>query len=263
MLRTGRVQALGRARAEWEAAVVEVLAVLWRCRLEVVLVAVPVVGQRLLARALGEVAAAVIVLWVVFGVLASPLLRRPLLHALYVSGLRRRWERAAGDAGLSEGPLQLPLMRGAARVSAGDELRVRVRRGQSVADLEARRDQLAACLRVRDVRVVRDREDAALARVTLVRRDPFDGSAPLSWPQGDAEVVSLWESVPVGVDERGEVVRIGLVERNVLIGGEPARVSRLRCRCSSRPQRWMGRRRCGCWTARWSSWRCGRRSPSG
>jgi DNA segregation ATPase FtsK/SpoIIIE-like protein len=112
-------------------------------------------------------------------------------------------------------------VRGAARVAAGDELQVRVRRGQSASDLEARRDQLAACLRVRDVRVLRDREDAALVRVTLVRRDPFEGSAPLSSPHAGEESVSLWEPVPVGVDERGEAVRIGLVERNVLIGGEP------------------------------------------
>jgi DNA segregation ATPase FtsK/SpoIIIE-like protein len=33
--------------------------------------------------------------------------------------------------------------------------------------------------------------------------------------------LSLWESVPVGVDEQGAVVAIGLVERNVLVGGEP------------------------------------------
>jgi DNA segregation ATPase FtsK/SpoIIIE-like protein len=31
----------------------------------------------------------------------------------------------------------------------------------------------------------------------------------------------LWEPVPVGVDELGETVAIGLVERNVLLGGEP------------------------------------------
>src|SRR5215216_1118763 len=181
MQRTGRVRTLGRARAEWEAAVVEAAAALWRCRLEVVLVAVPITAQRALARPLGNVAAGLIVVWAVLGVLASPILRRPLVHALHVSGLRRRWERAAVDAGLSEGPLRSPLVRGASRVAAGDELRVRVRRGQSVADLEARRDQLAACLRVRDVRVLRDREDAALAQVTLVRRDPFDDSAPLRW----------------------------------------------------------------------------------
>ena len=35
------------------------------------------------------------------------------------------------------------------------------------------------------------------------------------------EALSLWEPIPVGVDEQGEPVSIELVERNVLIGGEP------------------------------------------
>ena len=33
--------------------------------------------------------------------------------------------------------------------------------------------------------------------------------------------MSLWEPIPLGVDEQGEPVAIELVERNVLIGGEP------------------------------------------
>ena len=33
--------------------------------------------------------------------------------------------------------------------------------------------------------------------------------------------MSLWEPVPVGVDEQGEPVAIELVERNILLGGEP------------------------------------------
>ena len=42
-----------------------------------------------------------------------------------------------------------------------------------------------------------------------------------AWPAADAEALSLWEPIPVGVDEQGEPVAIELVERNVLIGGEP------------------------------------------
>src|SRR5919106_416061 len=138
-----------------------------------------------------------------------------------LAGVRRAWERAATDAGLSDGPLRAPRVLSRAGIPAGDELRVRVRRGQSVSDLDARRDALAACLRVREIRVRREPADAATARVTLVRRDPFDGGEPLSWPAAAATERSLWDPVPVGVDERGEQVAIGLVERNVLIGGEP------------------------------------------
>jgi DNA segregation ATPase FtsK/SpoIIIE-like protein len=100
-------------------------------------------------------------------------------------------------------------------------VRVRVLRGQSALDLEARREQLAACLRVRDLRVERDRADAADVRVTIVRRDPFEDARPIPWPAIDAASLSLWEPVPVGLDERGELVSMHRVERNVLVGGEP------------------------------------------
>jgi hypothetical protein len=69
--------------------------------------------------------------------------------------------------------------------------------------------------------VLRDPRDAAEADVLLVRRDPFADAAPLRWPDAAAEHRSLWESIPIGVDEEGERVAIDLVERNVLIGGEP------------------------------------------
>src|SRR3954469_20627030 len=41
------------------------------------------------------------------------------------------------------------------------------------------------------------------------------------WPHRDAEALSLWEPIAVGVDELGETVTISLPERNVLMGGEP------------------------------------------
>ena len=81
---------------------------------------------------------------------------------------------------------------------------VRVRRGQSVADLDARREHLAACLRAREVRVLRDPRDAAQASVLVVRRDPFEGAAPVRWPAATLDALSLWEPIPVGVDEQGE-----------------------------------------------------------
>jgi DNA segregation ATPase FtsK/SpoIIIE-like protein len=41
------------------------------------------------------------------------------------------------------------------------------------------------------------------------------------WPAAGAESLSLWEPIPIGVDEHGELVSMRLVERNVLVGGEP------------------------------------------
>lgn len=87
--------------------------------------------------------------------------------------------------------------------------------------LDAHREELGACLRVREVRVRGDRSDAAIAVVTLVRRDPFEYAEPLPWPAASAAAVSSWDPVVLGVDERGELVEVGLVERNVLVGGEP------------------------------------------
>jgi hypothetical protein len=209
------------AHVEWEAAAVELLAGLWRFRLELVIAAVVISAQRVLARSLGDVLAGLAVVALAGSALLVGPSRRVLLRGLRLAALRRSWERATADAGLSNGPLRSPRVLAVVRVPAGDELRVRVRRGQSVADLEARREALAACLRVREVRVRREPADAATARVTLVRRDPFDVGEPLSWPPAAAIERSLWDPVPIGVDERGEHVAIGLVERNVLIGGEP------------------------------------------
>jgi DNA segregation ATPase FtsK/SpoIIIE-like protein len=102
-------------------------------------------------------------------------------------------------------------------------LRVRVLRGQSALALDARREELAACLRVREVRIERERADADAAdvEVTLVRRDPFEHAQPIPWPAVESQALSLWEPIPVGVDEHGEFVSMQLVERNVLVGGEP------------------------------------------
>jgi S-DNA-T family DNA segregation ATPase FtsK/SpoIIIE len=55
----------------------------------------------------------------------------------------------------------------------------------------------------------------------LVRRDPFADAAPLPWPDSGAEQRSLWDAIALGVDEQGEPVEVHLVERNVLVGGEP------------------------------------------
>jgi DNA segregation ATPase FtsK/SpoIIIE-like protein len=55
----------------------------------------------------------------------------------------------------------------------------------------------------------------------LVRRDPFEDSGPLAWPGVAADALSLWEPTPMGVDDQGDIVLMRLVERNVLVGGEP------------------------------------------
>ena len=211
----------GRGRLDAAELAAGALVGAWQWRLELALAAVALGGQRLLAGLLGEPLAAAVIVALVAAVVAIGPVRQPLWRGLRRAWLARAWERAATDAGLSDGPLRVPRVLSSARIPAGDVLRVRVRRGQSVMALEAGRAELAACLRVREVRVQGERADAAIAQVTLVRRDPFDDTQPLVWPTADAGELSLWDPIPLGVDERGEPMLVELVERNVLVGGEP------------------------------------------
>jgi hypothetical protein len=205
----------------WPVLVVGVAAAAWWCRLELALLALVGGVYWLLVRGVGGPLAAVGALALVAAVLAVRPARRLLWRGVWGAWVRRSWARATVDVGLADGPLRVPRVLRVARVPAGELLRVRVLRGQSVAALAARADELGACLRLRELRVEPDPADAAIARVTLVRRDPFEQAGPIAWPALDAESLSLWEPVPVGVDEHGEQVAIRLVERNVLVGGEP------------------------------------------
>src|SRR5438309_3720272 len=82
-------------------------------------------------------------------------------------------------------------------------------------------ETLAATLGAREVRVVKDRGNAAYADVTIVRENPFADGPPLLWPLLDAPAVSLWRPIPVGIAEDGTEATISLPERNLLLGGEP------------------------------------------
>ena len=102
----------------------------------------------------------------------------------------------------------------------GDDLLVKMPLGTHVAELEAAAEPLAAALGVREIRVRRSAENAAFAHVVIVRRDSLAG-ASVPWPMSGAPRASLWTAIPIGTDENGRPVTIGLPERNVLIGGEP------------------------------------------
>jgi DNA segregation ATPase FtsK/SpoIIIE-like protein len=71
------------------------------------------------------------------------------------------------------------------------------------------------------VRVTREPANARYARVVVIRRDPLADPKSIPWPLAQAERVSLWQPIPVGVDEDGSEVALSLPERNLLAGGEP------------------------------------------
>jgi len=211
--------AVRRSRSDvptWPQLVAGMIGVLWRCRLELALGGLMVLAFLLLAGLVDDLAAGVVVGGLVAAVLGVPGLRGWLLHGLRAARVRRAWWRAWTDC-------ELPRVH-AGRVSqipAGELVRVRASRGSSLEHVEQRAEELAVCLRVPEVRIARNPDDAATGTVTLVRRDPLAGMASVPWPHRDAGRLSLWEPIPIGVDELGATVSVALPERNVLLGGEP------------------------------------------
>jgi hypothetical protein len=195
-----------------------VAAMLWDCRLELALLAIASVAYvgLLFGAHLAAVAAGAIVLAVAFGLLAVGAVRRRLVRGLHAAQVRRRWRLAWMHCGLA------PVRAGRVeRVPAGERIAVRVSRGSSFEELTERAEQLACCLSLRELRVLRDPGDASRGTVTLVRRDPLAGLARTPWPQLEAQQTSLWEPISLGLDEHGQTVEVSLVERSLLAGGEP------------------------------------------
>ncbi|MGH9071362.1 MAG: FtsK/SpoIIIE domain-containing protein [Acidimicrobiales bacterium] len=89
-----------------------------------------------------------------------------------------------------------------------------------MAELERCGETLAAAFGVASVRVVRHRSYANLAEVTALRSDPLASAAP-AWPWLGRPSTSAWEPIPIGVDESGAEVSVGLAEHSLLLGGEP------------------------------------------
>lgn len=163
---------------------------------------------------------AVVGVGIALAIMGVPALRRLMRHIRFVRAISRSWARVVRVAATTtKAPLPLAVTR-VAGVPAGEVLDVRVPPGGTVADLVAVAEVLAALLRLRAIAVDRARDDASRAKVTLIRRDALATSAP-PWPRLGESRSSLWEPIPVGIDESGRQVVMSLAERNVLLGGEP------------------------------------------
>ncbi|WP_395103763.1 FtsK/SpoIIIE domain-containing protein [Actinomadura sp. SCN-SB] len=158
---------------------------------------------------------------------ALPWSRRWAVHTLRRARLRREWDRACRFAGLSTVNDRIPRIREERWVPAGDRLLVRVPRGATVDELGEQAERVAAVLRVREVRVARDAQRADIAHVDIVRRDPFGGAGipemagRIPWPWVLYGQASLWDPIPVAVDDMGDPVTMRLPGRNVVVAGEP------------------------------------------
>jgi hypothetical protein len=163
--------------------------------------------------------------WVFYALLAVLLFCRPVrrrMRAVFTrSRLRRRFARAVRSTGCPGFSDAVPRPGPIKATQAGQLMRVRLCAGWDLEQLAKRASAIAAYLGVREVRVMPDRSNAGVAEVAVIRRDPLSGGRPLPWPWLDKAMTSLWDPIPVGVGEDGDVVEVSLPERNVLIGGEP------------------------------------------
>jgi hypothetical protein len=163
--------------------------------------------------------------WVFYALLALVCFCRPIrrrVRAVFSrSGLRRRFAQAVRSTGCPGFSDAVPRPGPIKATMAGQLMRVRLCAGWDLEQLAKRAAAIAAYLGVREVRVLPDRTNAGVAEVAVIRRDPLSGGKPLPWPWLDKAMTSLWDPIPVGVDEDGNGVEMLLPERNVLIGGEP------------------------------------------
>ncbi|CAN5232808.1 hypothetical protein BH20ACT9_BH20ACT9_11980 [soil metagenome] len=198
-----------------------VLRPVWAWRTELVLAVAPAGVALALSGVLDPVVAPVLTIAVVAAFVRLGVCRRWLTLRLAVARLRRCWTRAMRYAELATINDRVPRITRVMPVPCGWRMTVSVPRGARVSDLEEAAEAVAACMQVRDVRVVREVSNARLAQVVVVRRDPLADTGPLAWPNVEAPRLSLWDPIPVGIDDDGEVATVSLPERNVLLGGEP------------------------------------------
>jgi DNA segregation ATPase FtsK/SpoIIIE-like protein len=102
----------------------------------------------------------------------------------------------------------------------GDRVELGLRNGTSIEELERAEPIIAASLGVRDIRLVVDSARHDHVTLTITRRDPFE-SASMACPLVTATEFDVWQPIPVGVDEEGQIVTLSMPEHNVLFGAEP------------------------------------------
>lgn len=153
----------------------------------------------------------VLVLWRSVGV------RRRLVTLLRGRSSRRWLSRVLVACEVISRHGALPQVRSSETIPAGQRLYLRLAPGMTAEHIDDAAEAIAAVVGAREVRVLREPGNAAVAHLSILWRDPLSMPAP-PWPGAPG---SLWEPLSLGVDEDGNAVSIGLVERNVLLGGEP------------------------------------------
>src|SRR5664280_624774 len=193
----------------------------WAYRVELTAAALLLLAWSLLHRVLPGVLAVVVVVAGVAGLRSVPVVRRHAVRVWRRGWVGRRWDTAVRHAGLATINDRVPRIRGMQLTPAGEVLRVRVPAGGTVTALAGAAEAIAAVLQVRDVKVTRDAGNAGYAAGSMIRCDQEAATGDRTGPHAAAERLSLWDPIPVGVDENGQPVTVSLPERNLLLGGEP------------------------------------------
>jgi hypothetical protein len=197
----------------------EILEILLQWRIELTIAAPIAIVYWACARRVGYTWSAVIVAIAIAALLCLPSIRRLLARTLRLTHWRRQFVRALV---LQSSPLakRQPKVIKAERVPSGVRLTLLLQSGTAFHELEHLCPYLAIHFGVREVQVTSDRMDASRAELTICSKDPF-GDGPIPWPGVTGEMVSAWDPLSIGIDRDGNEVSISLIERNLLIGGEP------------------------------------------
>ncbi|MCT9142424.1 DNA translocase FtsK [Streptomyces violarus] len=143
--------------------------------------------------------------------------------------------KALADCGAIKEPQieQVRLVSPAHRAGKGVAAKVELPAGVAGSELVARGAKFASALRVKASRViltVDDSEDGheGIVDIWIADKVPFTGKGVKS-PLLKAKTLNFWEAIPVGIDVRGDVVKVKFVERSILVGGEPGAGKSVSC----------------------------------
>jgi S-DNA-T family DNA segregation ATPase FtsK/SpoIIIE len=134
---------------------------------------------------------------------------------------RRRMQAALRELRLANTSGQIPRVRWTSSTAVGERVTLACRPGQSAELLDMRAEEFRAAAKSRDVRIRRDDNRSNLVYVDVVRRDPLAATADIPWADQNAEQLSAWDPIHFGMDEHGRPVRVSMVERSILLAGEP------------------------------------------
>ena len=193
-----------------------VIRAVWAFRVELVLLAGAGMLWYLGHHLAGPIAASAALAAVVALVLVVGPTRRPIGRLFRHARLRRKWRRAIQAAHIPSLKNRVPAIRRIRDIPAGERFDVRIPPGSTVPDLDRAAEVIAAALGVREIRVRRNADNASRGEVAIARRDPL-ADASLPWPHQAALEASLWDPIPVGIDEDGNV-RVKLAYKDGVAG---------------------------------------------